>query len=99
MPSLSRCRALWALAGLAVMMAPLAARAATPCADSNVAVFYEVPVLPGDPILSAPNTVLSPHLGYASSENLADFYRYSIENLTAWLDGAPIRTVNPEILT
>ncbi len=62
-------------------------------------VYATEPVLPGDPILSAPNTVLSPHLGYASSENLADFYRYSIENLTAWLDGAPIRTVNPEILT
>lgn len=49
-------------------------------------------------LLAAPNTVLSPHLGYASSENLSDFYGYSAENVAAWLAGAPIRMVNPEIL-
>jgi phosphoglycerate dehydrogenase-like enzyme len=61
-------------------------------------VYESEPVGAGDPILAAPNTVLSPHLGYATSENLADFYRYAAENVSAWLEGAPIRMVNPEIL-
>jgi hypothetical protein len=28
---------------------------------------------------------------------MADFYAASIENILAWLDGAPIRVVNPEV--
>lgn len=58
-------------------------------------VYDAEPVGPGHPILAAPNTVLAPHLGYATSENLRDFYAASLENLLAWLDGAPIRVVNP----
>lgn len=59
---------------------------------------YDTEPLPADhPILAAPNTTLAPHLGYATSENLADFYAASAENLAAWLTGHPIRVVNPEV--
>lgn len=58
-------------------------------------VYNSEPVGLGAAILAAPNTVLSPHLGYATSENLSDFYRYSVENVAAWLAGSPIRVVNP----
>lgn len=61
-------------------------------------VYDAEPVGPGAAILAAPNTVLSPHLGYATSENLGEFYTASAENVLGWLTGAPVRVVNPEVL-
>jgi len=53
---------------------------------------YEQEPLPVDhPLLSAPNTVLSPHLGYCVRENFAVFYQQSVENALGFLAGAPIR--------
>jgi phosphoglycerate dehydrogenase-like enzyme len=53
---------------------------------------YDREPLPADhPLRSVPNTVLSPHLGYCVRENYEVFYRQSIENVLAFLDGAPIR--------
>jgi phosphoglycerate dehydrogenase-like enzyme len=53
---------------------------------------YDREPLPLDhPLRGAPNTVLSPHLGYCVRENFTVFYRQSIENVLAFLDGAPIR--------
>lgn len=60
-------------------------------------VYPEEP-LPGDhPLRRAPGAVLTPHLGYATSENYAHFYRTSVENALAFLDGAPIRAYSPEL--
>ena len=61
-------------------------------------VFDTEPLPPGHPLRTAPNTVLTPHLGYVTGENMAGLYRASIENILAYLDGAPIRVVNPEVL-
>jgi phosphoglycerate dehydrogenase-like enzyme len=58
-------------------------------------VFDEEPVPPGHPLLDCPNTVLTPHLGYNSIEVFAEFYRQGIENVLAFLDGAPIRVITP----
>jgi phosphoglycerate dehydrogenase-like enzyme len=53
---------------------------------------YDQEPLPADhPLRTAPNTVLTPHLGYCVQENFAVFYQQSIENVLAFLDGAPIR--------
>lgn len=53
---------------------------------------YEQEPLPADePIRSAPNTVLSPHLGYGTTDTFRQFYGESIENILAFLAGAPIR--------
>ena len=43
-------------------------------------------------------TLLAPHLGYCASEVYAQFYRESIENVLAFLDGKPNRVINPEAL-
>jgi phosphoglycerate dehydrogenase-like enzyme len=56
-------------------------------------VFDTEPLPPGHPLGRAPNTVLTPHLGYVTAENMADLYRASIENILAYLDGKPIRVV------
>ena len=58
---------------------------------------YDLEPLPAEHELRrAPNTVLTPHLGYVTEENMAEFYRDCIANFLAWLDGAPIRLSNPE---
>jgi phosphoglycerate dehydrogenase-like enzyme len=57
-------------------------------------VFTHEPLPARDPWRTAPNTVLSPHLGYVTHGNMAALYRESAENLSAWLDGAPIRALN-----
>ncbi|MGH8631441.1 MAG: NAD(P)-dependent oxidoreductase, partial [Burkholderiales bacterium] len=58
---------------------------------------YAQEPLPADhPLRSLPNTVLTPHQGYCSREVYAQFYRESIENVLAFLDGKPVRMLNPE---
>jgi len=57
-------------------------------------VFSHEPLSADDAWRTAPNTVLSPHLGYVTRGNMAALYRESAENVAAWLAGAPIRTLN-----
>jgi phosphoglycerate dehydrogenase-like enzyme len=55
---------------------------------------YDVePLPPGHPYLTAPNTVLTPHIGYVSEVAYAAFYGDVVEDIAAWLDGSPIRIV------
>ena len=61
-------------------------------------VYGEEPLPPDHRLRSLPNTVLTPHLGYCSSEVYAQFYRESIENVLAFLDGKPLRVLNPQAL-
>lgn len=51
------------------------------------------------PLRSLPNVTLSPHLGYVTRELLAAVYSDTVEAVTAWLDGEPIRIANREALT
>ncbi|MDR3532389.1 MAG: D-2-hydroxyacid dehydrogenase family protein [Rhodopila sp.] len=60
---------------------------------------YDREPLPVDhPLRKAPNTVLSPHLGYCVKETWDGFYPQMIENALAFLDGKPVRVTNPEVL-
>jgi phosphoglycerate dehydrogenase-like enzyme len=55
---------------------------------------FDTEPLPTDhPLTMLPNVVLAPHLGYVVEDTMRGFYTQSVENLLAWLDGAPIRTV------
>jgi phosphoglycerate dehydrogenase-like enzyme len=62
-------------------------------------VFDREPLPADHPLRSLPNTVLTPHQGYCSREVYAQFYRESMENVMAFLDGKPVRLLNPEALT
>ena len=62
-------------------------------------VFAEEPLPADHPLRGMPNTMLTPHLGYGAREVYAQFYRESIENVLAFLDGNPTRVLNPEALT
>jgi phosphoglycerate dehydrogenase-like enzyme len=60
---------------------------------------YDQEPLPADhPLRNAPNTVLSPHLGYCVKETWDGFYPQMIENALAFMDGKPVRVINPEVL-
>jgi phosphoglycerate dehydrogenase-like enzyme len=61
-------------------------------------VYDREPLAPDDPLRNAPNTVLTPHLGYCVQETWEQFYPQSIENGLAFLDGKPVRVTNPEAL-
>jgi phosphoglycerate dehydrogenase-like enzyme len=57
---------------------------------------FEREPLPADhPLRRLPNTVLTPHLGYGAIEAYRSFYTQGIENVLAFLDGAPIRRLDP----
>jgi phosphoglycerate dehydrogenase-like enzyme len=60
---------------------------------------YDREPLPQDhPLRSAPNTILTPHLGYGVGEVWREFYGQSAENAVAFLNGKPVRVVNSEVL-
>ncbi len=61
-------------------------------------VFDDEPLPAGHPLRSLRNAVLTPHLGYVVADTMARFYGESVDNVLAWLAGAPIRVVNPEAL-
>jgi phosphoglycerate dehydrogenase-like enzyme len=61
-------------------------------------VYDREPLPASHPLRSAPNTVLTPHLGYGVEGTWRAFYGQSIENALAFLDGKPVRVTNPEAL-
>ena len=57
-------------------------------------VFDQEPLPATHPLRSLPNAVVTPHLGYGTIETFRSFYRQSVENVLAFLDGAPIRILD-----
>ena len=55
---------------------------------------FSVEPLPVDhPFRKLDNLVLTPHLGYVTRENYARIYAETIEGISAWLDGSPVRVL------
>lgn len=53
---------------------------------------FDVEPLPADhPVRSAPRLLATPHLGYVSQANYATYYGHAVEDIRAYLDGAPVR--------
>lgn len=40
-----------------------------------------------------PRTLLTPHLGYATPENFAVFYKNVVQNIQTWMDASPVRVL------
>ena len=60
---------------------------------------YDREPLPADhPLRGEAAAVLTPHLGYSTRAVFAQLYGESVENILAYLDGSPIRVVNPDAL-
>src|SRR5262245_41324664 len=62
-------------------------------AGAAVDVYDHEPIRPDHPLLDAPNTVLTPHLGYVTEENYAVFYSQVVEAIAAYAAGAPVRVL------
>ncbi len=55
---------------------------------------YDKEPLPADhPLRSAPNVILTPHIGYVTDENYRSSYPQIVENILGFLDGKPVRVI------
>lgn len=66
-------------------------------AGAALDVFWQEPLPKNHPLLAMDNVVLTPHLGYVVEESYRAFYGDIVEAVTAWLDGKPIRMLNPQV--
>ncbi len=58
---------------------------------------YDVEPLPLDhPFRRLDNTVITPHLGYVSVENYKVYYPTMVDDISAWLAGAPINVMSAD---
>ncbi len=63
-------------------------------AKAGIDVFEtEPPIDPNHPLLTAKNVILTPHVGFYSTESLAQRIDIVCDNITAWLAGNPINVV------
>lgn len=68
-------------------------------ATAAVDVFDEEPLTdPGDPLLSAPNAICTPHIGYVTSEEYELQFSDIFRQILAFAEGTPINVINPEAL-
>ncbi|MDR3640683.1 MAG: D-2-hydroxyacid dehydrogenase [Humidesulfovibrio sp.] len=63
-------------------------------AGAALDVVREEPIRPDDPLLCAPNCLLTPHVAWASREARTRLLRITAQNLRAFLSGQPRNVVN-----
>jgi phosphoglycerate dehydrogenase-like enzyme len=64
-------------------------------AGAGLDVFDEEPLPLGHPLRRLPNTVITPHLGYVTEETYRIFFGQALEDVEAFLRGAPVRVLEP----
>ncbi|WP_346425591.1 NAD(P)-dependent oxidoreductase [Pseudarthrobacter sulfonivorans] len=64
-------------------------------AGAALDVFDIEPLPQNSPWRSTPRALLTPHIGYVSSNAYQNMYRECVEGIVAWLDGAPVRLLTP----
>jgi phosphoglycerate dehydrogenase-like enzyme len=59
---------------------------------------YDVEPLPADdPLRTAPNTVLLPHLGYVTEAGYRTMYQQVVDDIAAWRSGTPLRLLTAPV--
>jgi phosphoglycerate dehydrogenase-like enzyme len=62
-------------------------------AGAGLDVFDAEPLPAGHPLRSAPRTLLTPHLGYVTGATFRTMFADAVEDIEAFLDGAPVRVL------
>ena len=52
------------------------------------------PIVPGNPLLTAPNCILTPHMAWAPTESRQRIFDCTMNNIRAYLNGKPTNVVN-----
>lgn len=60
-------------------------------AGAGLDTFWQEPLALDHPLRRLDNVVLTPHLGYVTAENYRRYYEDMVEDIVAWLAGAPVR--------
>ena len=63
-------------------------------AAAGLDVVYTEPIRADNPLLAAPNCILTPHMSWGAKEARQRIMDITADNVKAWLDGAPINVVN-----
>ena len=63
-------------------------------AGAGLDVFEPEPLPADHPFRSLPNIVITPHLGYVTEETYRVFYGHALEDVQAFLRGAPVRVLS-----
>ena len=66
-------------------------------AGAGLDVFDQEPLPPDHPLTRLDNALLVPHIGYVTEDQYRVRYRDTVENVAAYLSGAPLRVLNPEV--
>ena len=56
------------------------------------------PLQGGHPLLSLPNALCTPHIGYVERDNFEHYFGTAFANIVAFAQGQPRNLVNPEVL-
>ena len=72
----------------------------TPCCTGTIAGaaldVYDVEPLPAEhPLRTLPNVVLTPHVGYVTTDTFRTWYADVVDDLRAWRAGVPVRVLSP----
>jgi len=63
-------------------------------AGAGLDVFDEEPLPLDHPLRRTANTIITPHIGYVTEETYQVFFAETVENIQAFLKGAPVRVLN-----
>lgn len=63
-------------------------------AGAGLDVFDEEPLPLDHPLRKLDNTVITPHIGYVTTETYEIFFDHTVENIQAFLNGFPVRVLN-----
>ncbi|RNL87583.1 D-2-hydroxyacid dehydrogenase family protein [Halostreptopolyspora alba] len=63
-------------------------------AGAGIDVYDSEPPPADHPLRTAPNCVLTPHLGYVTRDNYEVFFRETVEDVVGFLRGSPVRVLN-----
>ncbi len=74
----------------------IAALRAGRLAGAALDVFEREPLPADHPFRTMDSVLATPHIGFVTEATLRQFYGETVDNLRAWLDGAPIRVLDGE---